>query len=94
MWYSVTDRPDIEYFVLNCNIHHFSNTGETPLATNEIIDMLGFVGNKETSWKILVGEGNISNITKNKAVQLLLQSMKCNTDPLVLNFTATEMMNR
>jgi len=42
-WESVTNAPDIERFVLDRNIHHFSSAGETPLATNEIMDMIGLV---------------------------------------------------
>ena len=94
MWHSVTDGPNIERFVLNCNIHHFSSAGETPLAKNEIIDMLGFGGNTETSQEIFAREGNIPNITNDKAAQLLLQLLKRNTDPIVLDFTTTDMMNR
>lgn len=56
--------------------------------------MLGFGGNTETSRKFLAGEGNILNITNDKAAQLLLKSIKRDTDPIVLKFTATNMMNR
>ena len=92
IWHSVTDGSNIEWFVLDYNIHHFSSAGETPLAKNGIIDMLGFGGNTETSPNILAREGNIPNITYDKAAQLLLQSMKHDTDPIVLDFTAINMM--
>lgn len=94
LWHSVTDGLDIKRFVFDCKIQHFSSAGETLLATNEIIDMLGFGGNTETSQKFLAGEGNIPNITNNKTSKLLLHSMKRDTDPIVLDFTATNMMNR
>ena len=31
LWESVTNAPDIERFVLDRNIHHFSSAGETQL---------------------------------------------------------------
>lgn len=40
-WGSVTDEPDIEWLILNRNIKHFNQAGETPLASNNIIDILG-----------------------------------------------------
>lgn len=46
-WHFVTHRLDIEGLILDRNILHFSHTGETPLASNEVIDMLGFGGWKE-----------------------------------------------
>ena len=62
---------------------------------NEIMDMLSFGGNTETSKQILAGEANnVNNITNNKSAQLLLQSMKRDTAPIVLDFTVTNMMNR
>ena len=94
LWESVTNAPDIERFVLDRNINHFSSAGETFLATNEIMDMLGFGGDTEISQQILVGEANINENTNNEAGQLLLQSMTCDTAPISLDFTTIDMMNR
>ena len=94
LWEPVTNAPNIERFVLDRNIHHFSSAGKTPLATNDIMDMLGFDGNTEISQQILAGEANINDITDNEAAQLLLQLMNSDTAPIVLDFTATNMMNR
>ena len=58
-WGSVTDRPDIERLILDCNIEHFSQAGETPLASNEIIDMLEFGGDTEMAQQILDGTAYI-----------------------------------
>ena len=93
-WHSVTDGPDIERLILDRNIQHFGQAGETPLATNEVIDMLGFGGDTELAQKILEGTADIPNITDNKAAQLLLVSMKRDTDPIILNFTEKDMMDR
>ena len=43
-WGSVTDGPDVERLILDQNIHHFNQAGDTPLASNKIIDMLGLAG--------------------------------------------------
>ena len=43
-WGSVTDGLDIERLILKWNIWNFSQAGETPLASTDIIDMLGFGG--------------------------------------------------
>ena len=80
--------------ILDQNIHHFSQAGDTPLASNEIIDMLGFGRDTEMAQQILDGTADIPQITDNKAAQLLLESMKCDTDPIILNFTSDNMMNR
>ena len=94
LWESVSNAPNIECFVLDGNIYHFGSAGEIPLATNDIMDMLGFGGDIETSQQIQAGEANINDITDNEAAQLLLQSMNRDTAPIVLDFTATNMMNR
>ena len=94
MWGSVTNAPNIERFGLDRNIHHFSSAEETPLATNNIMDMLGFGGDTEILQQILAGEANINDITDNEAGQLLLQSTTRDTAPINLDFTDTNMMNR
>ena len=67
LWESVTNAPDIKRFVLDRNIHHFSSAGETPLATNEIMDMIGFGGDTEISQQILAGVANVNDITDDEA---------------------------
>ena len=94
LWESVTNAPDIERFVLDRNIHHFSSAGETPLATTKIMDMIGFGGDTEISQQILAGEAYINNITDDEAGQLLLQSMNLDCPPISFDFTAIDMMNR
>ena len=94
LWESVTNAPDIERFGLDRNIHLFSSAEETPLATNDSMDMLDFDGDTDILKQILAGEAYINDITDNKAGQLLLQSMTRDTAPINLDFTATDMMNR
>ena len=91
-WHSVTYGPDIERLILDRNIRHFSQARETPLASNEVIDMLGFGGDTEMAQKILNGTAEIPQITDDKAAQLLLESMKRDTDPIVLDFNQHDMM--
>ena len=64
------------------------------LATNEVIDMLGFGHDTELAQNILEGTSDIPNITNDKAAQLLLESMKRDTDPIILNFTAQDIMDQ
>ena len=56
--------------------------------------MLGFGGDTEMAQRILDGTADIPQITDDKAAQLLLESMKRNTDPIILEFTLNNMMNR
>ena len=93
-WGSDTDGPSIKRLILDRNIEHFSQAGETPLASNEIIDMLGFGRDIEMAQQILDVTADIPQITDDKAVQLLLESMKRDTDPIILQFTPNDMMNR
>ena len=54
------------------------------MASNEVIDMLGFGGNTEMVQRIINGTAEIPQITDDRAAQLLLVSMKQDTDPIVL----------
>ena len=65
-WHSVTDGPDIKRLVLDRNIHHFCQAGETLLANNEVIDMLVFGSDKKRAQNILDGTTYIPKITNNK----------------------------
>ena len=56
--------------------------------------MLGFGGDTEMAQRILDGTADIPKITDDKAAQLLLESMKRDTDPIILEFTPDDMMNR
>ena len=94
LWESVTNAPDIERFVLDRNIHHFSSAGETSLATNKIMDMIGFGGDTEISQQILAWVANVNNITDDKVGQILLKLMNRDTTPISLDFTTVDMMNR
>ena len=56
--------------------------------------MLGFGTDTKMAQQILNGIADIPQITDDKAAQLLLEMMKCDIDPIILDFTPDNMMNR
>ena len=92
-WHAVTDGPTVAQLILNRNKKHFSQAGETPLATNEIIDLFGPGANTEYAEKILNGTADLTEVTDHVTLQLLLGLMRCETT-LEIDLTIDDMMNR
>ena len=92
-WYSITDGPTIEKVILERNRRHFSQAGETPLASEEIIELFGPGGDTKFAQNILDGSANLSEVTDNETTQLLLQLMKKEKTEEI-NFTIEDMMDR
>ena len=72
----ITDGPTMEALILNRNICHFSQAGDTPLATNEIIDEIGFGGTTEIAQRLLDGTANVDSITNDEVSRLFLQALQ------------------
>lgn len=63
------------------------------LASTEVTDILGFGGDTNIAKKIIDGTEYIPQITDNKAAQLLLESIKQDTYPFVIDFNSQDMMD-
>ena len=92
-WYSITNGPTIEKVILERNRRHFSQAGETPLASEEIIELFGLGGDTEFAQSILDGRSNLSEVTDDETTQLLLPLMKKEKTEEI-DFTIEDMMNR
>ena len=68
----ITDGKIIEEVLLRRNKLHFSQASDTPLATNKILDELGFSGSTETAKQILEGTATIEEIVDDEASRDLL----------------------
>ena len=92
-WYAITDGPTIEKVILKRNRRHFSQAGETPLATNEIVELFGPEGDTEFAQSILDGTADLSKVTDDKITQLLLDLMR-KEKTVNIEITREDMMNK
>ena len=92
-WYAITDGPTIEKVILERNKRHFSQAGETPLATDEIIELFGPGGDTEFAKSILDGTADLSEVTDDETSQLLLGLMR-NESTEHIHLTVEDMMDR
>ena len=92
-WHAVTDGPTVTQLILERNKKHFSQAGETPLATNEIIDLIGPGADTEYAEKILDGTADLTEATDDETSQTLLSLMRRETT-IKIDLTKEDMMNR
>ena len=92
-WYAITDGPTIERLIQARNKKHFSQAEETPLATNEIIDLFGPGGDTEYAEQILNGTADLRQATDDETSQLLLSLMRQRKE-IKITLTVEDMMNR
>ena len=90
----VTDGPTIERLLLDRNIRHFRQAANTPLATTDCVDAIGFGATTPTAQQFLNGTADPSSLTKDIASQLLLREMKRASEPIQVELTADIMMQR
>ena len=89
---TITDGKLIENILLRRNKLHFSQASETPLATNKIIEELGFSGSTETAKKILNGTATIEEIVEDEALRDLLQSFQGKETKFEVEFDSDNMI--
>ena len=90
----ITDGPTMEALILNRNIRHFSQAGDTPLATNEIIDEIGFGGTTEIAQRLLDGTADVDAITDDEVSRLFLQALQRASDTIQIEISQQDMLNR
>ena len=69
-WHAITDGPTIKRLILARNKKHFSQAQETPLATNEIINLFGPGGDTEYAEQILNGTADLERATDDETSKL------------------------
>ena len=62
--------------IMRCNICHFRQAENTPLAGQEVIDSIGFGATMTTANKILKGTANIDSITDGPTSKSLFEIFK------------------
>ena len=90
----VTDGPTIERIILSKNIRHFRQAETTPLATNDVIEKIGWGANTEISEQLLDGKSDPTDITNDEWSRYLLASMKRHSPEITITITAEKMMNK
>ena len=88
----ITDGKIIEEVLLRRNKLHFSQASDTPLATNKILDELGFSGSTETAKQILEGTATIEDIVDDEASRELLRSFQRKTTAFQLDFDSDDII--
>ena len=73
---TLTNPPLIEKEIMRCNICHFRQAENTPLAGQEVIDSIGFGATTTTANKILKGTANIDAITDGPTSKSLFEIFK------------------
>ena len=91
---AITDGPTIERLILQRNIRHFRQAEFTPLATPEVIRMIGFGADTKRAAQILDGTNDPTDITDDEWSRFLLTSMKRSSNELKIEITAEKMMNK
>ena len=89
---TITDGKLIEDILLRRNKLHFSQASETPLATNKIIEELGFSGSTETAKQILNGTATIEEIVEDEASRDLLQPFQRKEAKFKVEFDSDNMI--
>jgi hypothetical protein len=91
---AITDGSTIESVILNRNIRHFRQAESTPLATPEVIKIIGFGADTERSEQLLEGTTDPTDITDDEWSRFLLTSMKRHSKELKITITAEKMMGK
>ncbi|OEU09351.1 hypothetical protein FRACYDRAFT_248200 [Fragilariopsis cylindrus CCMP1102] len=91
---AITDGPTIETVILERNIRHFRQAEFTPLATPEVIRMIGFGADTKLAEQILDGTCDPTDITDDEWSRFLLTSMKRHANELKIEITTEKMMNK
>ena len=87
---TVVDPTEIEKLILARNQTHFGQARDTPFASPEISQMLGFGGTSSVADLLLSGQANINAITTNKYGQALLRFCKRHQPELTPEITLEE----
>ena len=90
----ITDGPTIEALILRRNIRHFRQAETTPLATQEVMEIIGWGANTDRSEALLEGKTDPSDITDDQWSRYLLASMKRHSKEITINITASKMMGK
>jgi hypothetical protein len=91
---AITDGPTIETLILNRNIRHFRQAETTPLATPEVIRIIGFGADTDRAEQLLDGTGDPTDITDDEWSRYLLTSMRRHSKELKIEITKGKMMNK
>ena len=89
---TITDGKIIEDVFLRRNKLHFSQASDTPLATNKILDELGFLGSTETAKQILEGTATIEDIVDDKASREIIRSFQRKESAFKVDFDSDDMI--
>jgi hypothetical protein len=89
----ITDGPTIERLILQRNIRHFHQAEFTPLATNEVIEEIGFEADTNGAERLLEGD-DPTDITDDEWSRYLLASMRRHSKELEIEITTKKMMNK
>lgn len=91
---TLTDFPLIEKEILRCNICHFKQGGNTPLAGKDVIDSIGFGATTSTTDDILKGTADIDAITDDPTSKQLFQIFQTSKPELKIMITQEKMTDR
>jgi hypothetical protein len=89
----ITDGPTIEQLILQRNIRHFRQAEFTPLATNEVIEEMGFGADTNRAERLLERD-DPTDITDDEWSRYLLTSMRRHSKELEIEITTKKMMNK
>ena len=90
----ITDGPTIEKLILRRNIRHFRQAETTPLATSDVMDIIGWGANTSRADDLLEGKTDPSDITDDQWSRYLLASMKRHSKEITVEITASKMMGK
>ena len=91
---NITDPATMETVLLRQNRLHFRQAEDTPLATNEIIEKIGFGASSDLANKILDGTSDITAITSDPMSIQLLKIFGTKKSELDIIVTKDKMMNK
>jgi len=90
----ITDGFTIEQLILRRNKRHFRQAETTPLATEDVIEKIGWGATTERSEDLLNGKSDPADITDDEWSRYLLASMKRHSKEITITIRTEKMMGK